>query len=123
MPQKNNWIYGFYFVALILGLSLPKFLLGINSDSPENEIALFGFIPTLAVVGGIFMWYGDKHIGLKEWATNSRGGVFSLIFVTCFISAFISGLVATLNLGYTAEIIFFLILAITGTFLHIRDRN
>ncbi len=123
MTQKNNLIYFFYLFALVLGVGLPNFLLGINSDSSENEVVLYGFIPTLAVVSGIFIWYGDKHVGLKEWATNSRGGVFALVFTACFISALIPGLVATLDVGLFAEIIIFAVLAITGIFFHIRGRD
>ncbi len=120
---KNNLSFIFNLFALLLGVVLPNLLLGINLDSPEYVVVIYGFVPTLALVSGVFMWYGDQHSGLKEWAVNSKGGIFTLIFTTCFVSALIPGLLETLDAGLFMEITIFVMFAITGIFLHIRNRN
>lgn len=120
MTQKNNWVYILYILALLLGISLPNIFLGIELDSSQYSDSLNGFVPALSLIGGVFKWYGNKHIGLKDWVENSKGGIFSLVFVTCFLSALFSGIVAISEISDSLKIMFLGICSIFGLYLLFR---
>lgn len=124
VTHKNNWIYIFYLFALMLGVALPSVLLSIEYDSPQYNESIMGFVPVLGAIGGVFQWYGERHTGLKEWATNSKGGLFSLIFITCFCSSLISGAVILLDAGLFANLaIYFLFTVVAIYLVVIRDKD
>lgn len=122
--SKDYLIWILFITAVLLGVWLPFFILDIEYDSPQYNESIMGFVPVLGTIGGIFQWYGERHAGLKEWATNSKGGLFSLIFITCFCSSLISGAVILLDAGLFANLaIYFLFTVVAIYLLVIRDKD
>ena len=92
MRRKHDKLLLIPFLGVILGMSIPIFLFGVNLDGPKSGLAGGAFTATSLLIIVLFIKAGEKYPELGNWANSTITGNTLTIFSACFICSSITAL-------------------------------